>query len=510
MTILNFLGTPGRLALLTTTVLLLLAAEARPAEKPARPNIVFILADDLGYGDISCYGARRVQTPHCDRLAREGIRFTDGHSSHATCTPTRYSLMTGEYAFRKKGTNILPGDATLIIAPGRTTLASLLKGAGYTTAAVGKWHLGLGSETIDWNKEIKPGPREIGFDYSYLIPGTGDRTPCVYVENGKVVGLDPSDPITVSYKEKVGTDPTGRENPNLLFNQKPSKGHDMTIVNGISRIGWMSGGKSARWKDEDMADTITRQAVGFIEQNKDRPFFLYFATHDIHVPRVPHPRFRGKTDMGPRGDAIVEFDWSVGEVLKTLDRLKLTDNTLVILSSDNGPVIDDGYQDEAAQKLGDHLPAGPLRAGKGTSFEGGTRVPFLVRWPARVKPGLSDALVCQIDLIASLADLTGQKLAADAAPDSFNVLAALLGQSKTGRDSLVENANGLRVGPWKLIDPGLRGGKAPAKGGKPQLFNLADDLGEKKDLAEQQPKKLAEMMALLKQIHQASRTRPGP
>lgn len=509
MTPLFRLCTFSPLSFLSLATLFLTAAPARPAETPARPNVVFILADDLGYGDLSCYGARRVQTPNCNRLAREGIRFTDGHSSNAVCTPSRYALVTGEYAFRKKGTNILPGDATLIVAPGRTTVASLLKGAGYASGVVGKWHLGLGSGSIDWNREIKPGPGEIGFDYSFLIPATGDRTPCVYVENGRVVGLDPKDPITVSYREKVGSEPTGRENPDLLFNQKPSHGHDMTIVNGISRIGWMTGGKSARWKDEDMADEITRKAVGFIERSKDRPFFLYFATHDIHVPRVPHPRFKGKTDMGPRGDAIVEFDWSVGEVLSALDRLKLAENTLVILSSDNGPVIDDGYQDDAVAKLGDHRPAGPLRAGKGTSFEGGTRVPLLVRWPARVKPGVSDALVCQIDMLASLASLTGQKLTADAAPDSFNVLPALLGESKTGRAALVENGNGLRVGPWKLIDPALRGGKAPAKGGKAQLFNLADDIGETKDLADQQPGKLAEMQAQLRKIHDAGRTRPS-
>jgi arylsulfatase A-like enzyme len=490
--------------------LILDPSEARSADRPARPNVIVILADDIGYGDLSCNGAKRVQTPNCDRLAREGVRFTDGHCSNASCTPSRYSLMTGEYAWRKKGTNILPGDANLIITPGRTTLASLLKGAGYTTAAVGKWHLGLGEGSIDWNKEIKPGPREIGFDYSFLVPATGDRTPCVYVENGRVAGLDPSDPITVSYKQKVGTDPTGKENPELLFNQKPSKGHDMTIVNGISRIGWMTGGKSARWKDEDMADELTRKAVGFIERSKDRPFFLYFATHDIHVPRVPHPRFKGKTNMGPRGDAIVQFDWCVGEVLNTLDRLKLADNTLVVLSSDNGPVIDDGYQDDAVQKLGDHRAAGPYRGGKYSTFEGGTRVPFLVRWPARAKPGVSDALVCQIDLLASLADLTGQKLAADAAPDSFDVLPALLGESKTGRDSLVENGNGLRVGTWKLIAPAMQGPKAaPAKGGKAQLYNLADDIEEMKDLAEKQPQKVAELEAKLKEIRQAGRSRPS-
>ena len=294
------------------------------------PNIVVILADDLGYGDVSCNGAATIKTPNVDRLSATGLRFRDAHSAAATCTPSRYALMTGEYAFRKKGTGILPGDASLIIEPGRTTVASLLKKAGYTTAAVGKWHLGLTNGKPDWNTEIKPGPLEIGFDYCFIIPATGDRVPCVFVENHRVVGLDPKDPIAVSYQGPIGNEPTGKEHPELL-KMHPSHGHDMTIVNGISRIGYMSGGKSARWVDEDIADTITGKAVEFIERSKDKPFFLYFATHDIHVPRVPHPRFAGKSGMGPRGDAILEFDASVGRVLETLDRLKLADHTLVIL-----------------------------------------------------------------------------------------------------------------------------------------------------------------------------------
>lgn len=235
---------------------LLAGACARPllaspqATAPRPPNIVLILADDVGYGDFSCYGATRVATPNVDRLAARGMRFTDAHSSSATCTPSRYSLMTGEYAWRKKGTNILPGDAALIIEPGRATLPSVLHAAGYATGCVGKWHLGLGRGNIDWNGEIQPGPLEVGFDYSFIIPATGDRVPCVFVENHRVFGLDPQDPIQVSYNEKVGNDPTGRERPDLLA-MKLSAGHDGTIVNGISRIGFMSGGKSARWVDTE-------------------------------------------------------------------------------------------------------------------------------------------------------------------------------------------------------------------------------------------------------------------
>lgn len=478
------------------------------AADAAHPNIVLIYADDVGYGDLSCYGAKAVRTPNIDRLAKEGIRFTDGHATSATCTPSRYSMLTGEYAWRQKGTGIAKGDATAIIRPGRTTLASMLQKTGYRTGVVGKWHLGLGEgDGPDWNGVIKPGPLEIGFDYCFLIPATGDRVPCVYVENHRVVGLDPSDPIQTSFGRPIGGDPTGKANPELL-KMHPSHGHDMTIVNGISRIGYMTGGNSARWVDEDMADVITRKAVEFMEREKERPFFLFFSLHDIHVPRVPHPRFAGGTGMGPRGDVIAQADWSTGEVLKALDRLGLEKDTLVIWTSDNGPVVDDGYRDDAVQKLGDHKPAGPLRGGKYSNFEGGTRVPFIVRWPARIPAGESDALVCQIDFLASFAALTNQKLAPGDAPDSVATLPALLGESRTGRDHLVEHAGALalRQGPWKYIEPG-KGPKLNQHTGtemgndpQPQLYNLADDLGETRNLAAQHPDKAAEMAALLEKI----------
>ena len=489
-----------------------------------QPNIIILYADDLGYGDVGCYGATAVHTPHIDRLAREGLRFTDGHAAAATCTPSRYALMTGEYAWRKPGTGVLPGDAALIIDPQRTTLPSMLKKAGYATCAIGKWHLGLGekSPAVDWNGEIKPGPREIGFDYSFILPATGDRVPCVYVENGRVANLDPKDPIQVDYKQKIGSEPTGKENPELL-KMRFSHGHDMTIVNGISRIGWMTGGKAARWNDETMADTLAKKAIAFIEQHQKQPFFIYFATHDIHVPRVPHPRFAGKTPLGPRGDVIDEVDDSFGQVLAALDRLKLTDNTIVVLSSDNGPVIDDGYKDDAAEKLDGHKAAGPLRGGKYTAWEGGTREPFIVRWPGHVKPGVSDALVCQVDFLASFAALTKQSLPADAAPDSFNVLPALLGESKTGRNVLIEQGGpmAVRQGLWKLVvaqksknpprrmkiednDPPPRDTGA---GGGLQLFNLADDLAETKNLAEQEPERTKELNAILDKARADGRTR---
>lgn len=494
-------------------VLALLLAVGAGAAAPVtgaqrRPNVVFLYADDLGYGDVSSYGATALRTPNIDRLAREGLRFTDAHSAAATCTPSHYALMTGEYAWRKPGTGVLPGDAALIVEPGRTTLPSVFRRAGYATAVVGKWHLGLGtSGGPDWNARIEPGPREIGFEYSFIMPATGDRVPTVYIENGRVVGLDPADPIRVSYEHPVGDEPTGKSAPDRL-KMHPSAGHDQTIVNGISRIGYMTGGRAARWKDEEMADTFTSHAIGFLEEHRSQPFFLYFATHDPHVPRVPHPRFAGTTGLGPRGDAIAQLDWCVGEILKTLDRLSLTRDTLVLFTSDNGPVIDDGYRDDAVVLLGRHRPAGPLRGGKYSKFEGGTRVPFIVRFPGRVEPGVSDALVSQVDLLASFAAWLGQPLARGDAPDSEDVMAALLGASRAGRQTLVEQAGGLalREGTWKYIDPS--GGPAIHEETKTelgnarvaQLYDLATDLGEARNLAAVHPDRVRRMQDRLRQI----------
>ena len=499
-------------ALPILSILAALCGSALSAANPAKPNIILIYADDLGYGDVGCYGATRVQTPNIDRLAKEGLRFTDAHCASATCTPSRYAMLTGEYAWRKKGTGILTGDAALIIEPNRTTMASLLRDAGYKTGIVGKWHLGLGNGGLDWNSEIKHGPLELGFDYCFLMPATGDRVPCVYVENHRVLGLDPADPIKVSFREYIGDEPTGKKNPELL-KVHPSHGHDQSIVNGVSRIGYMSGGKAARWVDEDMADAYVKKADEFIAKSEGAPFFLYFSTHDIHVPRIAHARFAGKSGLGARGDVILQLDWCVGAILATLEKRGLAENTLVILSSDNGPVVDDGYQDEAKAKLGDHKPAGPLRGGKYSIFEGGTRVPFLVRWPARVKPGVSDALICQVDFPATFAALTGQTFAAKTSPDSQNILPALLGESQTGRAQLVEHSGGIaiRQGPWKFI-PKRPGQKRftqtdtePGNDPEVQLYDLAKDLGETRNIAAENPGKVQELAALL----EAERTRSG-
>jgi arylsulfatase A-like enzyme len=296
----------------------------------------------------------------------------------------------------------------------------------------------------------------------------------------------------------------------------PSAGHDQTIVNGISRIGYMSGGRAARWVDEDIADVLAATARSFIERHRDGPFFLYFATHDIHVPRVPHARFAGRSGLGPRGDVILQLDWAAGSILETLDRLKLVDRTLVVFTSDNGPVVDDGYRDQAVEKLGGHRPSGPLRGGKYSAFDGGTRVPMIVRWPARVKPGVSDALVDQVDFLASFAALTGQALARDDAPDSFDVLGALLGTSTTGRDSLVEQGGALSLiaGRWKLISPregpkvhhetAIELGNDP----QPQLYDLSVDLGERQNVAAKHPEVVRELSARLARIREDGRSRP--
>ncbi|MDW8310180.1 MAG: arylsulfatase [Verrucomicrobiales bacterium] len=497
----------GRFTGLGLAMIAALALTRTLSPAAERPNIIFILADDIGYGDLGCYGAVRVRTPNLDRLAREGVRFTDAHTTASTCTPSRRSLLTGAYSWRQQpGSAVLPGDAPLTIPPGTLTLPALLKQAGYQCGVVGKWHLGLGGEGgPDWNGEIKPGPLEIGFDYAFIMPATGDRVPCVYVENHRVVGLDPNDPIRVSYKEKIGDEPTGRENPELL-KLRPTFGHDMTIVNGISRIGWMSGGRAARWVDEDMADTFARKAVAFIERNRNQPFFLYLAPHDIHVPRVPHPRFRGTSSAGARGDAIHQLDDTVGQVLAALERLKLAKNTLVIFSSDNGGVNDDGYEDFDPS---DHKMNGPLRGRKGQVFEGGHRVPFLARWPAKIKPGRgSDELISLADMMATFAALTGVRLPDDAAPDSFNILPALLGRKHGGplRPHLVVHRRGtqspfaIRQGPWKLVEP-------HADERAEMLFNLAEDLSESRNLAAAHPEKVRELKALFQTLRERGRSR---
>lgn len=414
-------------------------------DSPERqPNIVVIMADDLGYGDLSCYGATEISTPHIDRLASEGMRFTSGYCSASTCTPTRYSFLTGNYAFRTKGTGIAPPNSPALVQPGTETIASILNKAGYRTAVIGKWHLGLGEQGIgpDWNGQLNPGPLEIGFDQCFLLPTTNDRVPQVYVEDHQVLNLDPADPLWVGNKKPSDDHPTGITHRDTL-KMDWTHGHNSTIHNGISRIGFYTGGNAARFRDEDLADKWVEKSKTFMQTNKDKPFFLFFSSHDLHVPRMPHERFQGKTKLGFRGDAIAQLDWCVGELTKSLEELGIADNTLVVFCSDNGPVMDDGYADGALENVGKHRAAGIYKGGKYSVFEGGCRTPFITRWSGTIKPGVSDQMVCTIDMARSFAGLTNQAVAEGSFTDSVDVLDVLLGTpSAQGRQELVLQDNG--------------------------------------------------------------------
>ena len=509
--------------LFVACLLLVVWGGCRSAE-PDRPNVVLIYADDLGYGDLSAYGATQIHTPNLDTLARRGLRLTNAYATAATCTPSRYSLLTGRYAFRKEGASILPGDAGLVIDTSRTTLASMFKDADYATGIVGKWHLGLGRDSVNWNERIAPGPLELGFDRSFLVPATNDRVPTVFVKGHHVYNLSESDPpLRVRYDEKIGDHPTGENHPEQLrYPADPQ--HSGTIVNGISRIGWMAGGQSAWWSDADMARTLTRRAQAFIEDTQDRSSFLFLSLRDVHVPRWPAEQFRGTSGTGLRGDAIKEIDWVVGQIRATLRRLNLTENTLVIFTSDNGPVYDDGYDDGAVADANGHDANGPLRGGKYQSFEGGTRVPFIVHWPGHIEANApSDALFSQVDLLATLAEITGTPLPNDAGPDSAPLPGVLRGTTEQGRAHLVQQGVGklaLRRGDWKYIPEGPYPEWTFAKHNDPEspiatpmppadqalLYNLADDPDESDNVIEQHPDIAKEMAALLDTL----RKRPNP
>lgn len=493
----------------TSFVLGALTAAAVPSPTTEKPNVLLIYGDDVGYGDIGAYGAKLIPTPNIDRLASEGLLFTDGHCTAATCTPSRFSLLTGIHGFRH-GIRVLPPNAPLTIRPEMFTLPELFERAGYHTMVIGKWHLGIGDgETpVDWNGEVKPGPLEVGFDHCFLLPSTNDRVPCVYVEDHHVANLDPDDPLFVG-KKPEGVEcteyPNGKKNREAMTYYQSSHGHDNSVINGIGRIGTQWGGKSALWNDETMSDEFVKQARRFLAERRDgEPFFLYFASQSIHVPRTPNPRFHGKSELTYRGDAMVELDWCAGELLRTLDELGLAENTMVIFSSDNGPVYDDGYEDgttvlTSTQEVDrGHDGSGPYRGGKYQIYEGGTRVPLIVRWPARVEPGVSNALVSQIDLLASFAALLGIELEAGQAIDSRNALPALLGEDAKGAPYVVEEAGGLalRRGKWKYVRPR----KADAPG---ELYDLTKDAGERRNVIEEREELAKELAEQLERIASA-------
>lgn len=489
----------------------------------SQPNVVLIVTDDLGYGDVGCYGSTAIPTPSIDQMAREGIRMTRCYAPASTCTPTRYAIMTGEYAWRQKArkTTVLDGDAPLAITPGRPTLPQILSDGGYETALIGKWHLGIGdgNKAVDFNTYVGPGPLEVGFDEAFYIPATVDRVPCVFIENHAVHNLDPTDPIQISYRNRLDALPIGREQPELL-KYPADKQHSDTIINGISRIGYMSGGKQAHWVDEDITDVLADRADKFIARERDKPFFLMLGTHDPHVPHAPHARFIGKSNAGTRGDTIVQTDWLVGAVLRSLQSAGVDEETLVIVTSDNGPTVFDGYFDGSVAAAGDHRPAGELRGSKYLVYEGGCRVPCVVRWPGKVEPGESDAMFTLTDLLPSLATVCGiETLPSDVGQDGLDLSTVLLDtNAKSARTDVVLQGIfktlALLDGDWKYIQANDnrvsqdfgRGADprdkrfAEARVPKDILLSLADDPAETTNVIKGHPQKAAELAAKLARI----------
>jgi len=480
-----------------------LAISCSPEQKQqTKPNVLLIIADDLGYGDVSAYGNSMINTPNIDKLANGGVCFTDGHSTSSTCSPSRYALFTGMYPWKNRKAKILPGNAPLLIGENQFTIGKMFQSKGYKTAAIGKWHMGMGKGNPDWNSTVTPGAKEVGFDYSYLIAATCDRVPTAFIENGNVANLAKGDSMFVDYIHPFPGEPTAITNPELMTKQQGTNNdHHDTVINGIPRIGFMKGGRSACWVDENIADTLLIHAENFVTENKNQPFFLYYGLHEPHVPRVPNHRFNGKSGMGVRGDAIIEADWCVGEILDHLEKEGVLDNTLIIFSSDNGPVLDDGYADQARELLNGDDPNGGFRGGKYSLYEAGTRVPFFVYWKGHIKHVVSDATVNQLDLIASLTHLVGADVPEGL--DSKNFIDTFMGKSTKGRKSMIMEAMqrlALRSGDYDLIPPY----KGPVYdvtkielANLPQftLFNIKEDPAQTKQIQDENPDILNKLKA---------------
>ncbi len=480
-----------RRPLLTLLVTWLAAAAAvatrAAASTPSTPNIVVILADDYGYGSLGSYGAdpALIRTPHLDRLAREGRRFTEAYTPSSVCTPTRYALVTGRYCWR---TSLNHGGVAntldpLLIETSRPTVASLLKRHGYATAFVGKWHLGYGTETrVDYTKELKPGPLELGFDYQFAVPQNHNDITRVFVENHRVFGLR-SAKLTPA-PGKLGLDAPERDDP-----------------------------KTTR--------DLTDRAVAWLEKQPGgrAPFFLYFAPIAVHELVTPSAESAGTSKAGPYGDFIHDLDRSVGRILAALEKQNALDNTLIIFTSDNGGVVNPGSKTGASKTAMDAglKINGSLRGGKHDIWDGGFKVPFLVRWPGRVPAGTtSSEMIGVVDIFATLAAVVGEaKLdRATTAPDSVNVLPAFLGQPSAAplrRDLILQSASGvyaIRSGPWKWIEGvplAPKGKKAPTATGpkadqyRPRLIHLADDPAETTDVSATHPGIARQLAATLKQ-----------
>lgn len=457
------------------------------------PNIVFILADDLGYGSLNCYGAPRklVRTPNIDRLAAEGVRFTDANTPSSVCSPTRYALLTGRYCWRTAAKDgVLSITAPLHIETDRLTIASLLKGAGYNTAAVGKWHLGYGSKAqTDYTAALTPGPLQLGFDYHYGVPQNHGDATGVFVENERVDGLRSSKTVP------AGISPYGR----------PYLGID-----------------APQRRDETVMDALTARAAGWLrKQSPARPFFLYFTPVAVHRPVTPSAAARGTSAAGPYGDWIHDLDSSVGRVLQALDENNLSRNTLVIFSSDNGGVLQaTGEEPEAKAYQAGLRVNGEWRGRKHSIYEGGFRVPFLARWPGRIRPGTTNsATINLVDMLATIAAIAGRPLpsAVSGAEDSYNVLPALLGEKvrRPLRDSMilhsVDGVFAIREGPWKYIEGKASARRVPNERTvelTPQLFNLDSDPKEAQDLLASRPEVAARLRDRLDTLRTATHSRP--
>lgn len=476
-----------------------------------KPNIIFLMADDMGYGDLGCYGATQIPTPNIDRLAKEGVRFTDAHSPSALCTPTRYGVLTGRYCWRTRlASGVLTGFSTPLINPKRLTVPSFLKQHGYRTGCIGKWHLGLGwarkdkgkgigrdGENVDYSKPIKAGPTALGFDYFFGIPASLDMPPYCFIENDRTVGI-----------------PSVEKSP----------------LNTLQRAGLMTPG----WKDEQVGPTFARKAIEFIEnhtsKHPDRPFFLYYPTPAPHTPCTPPDFIRGRSTAGKRGDMVAEVDWTAGQLIDTLNRLKLAENTLIIVTSDNGAMVTGRpeWANDPPEKWDidhhGHRPNGILRGQKADIWDGGHRTPFIARWPGRIKPGsTSREIISLTDLMATCAVIVGAELPDNAGEDSFNILPALLGKKldKPIHEAIVSHSGwgmfSIRQGPWKLIlgrggggfDPKYR--KYKPKPGEPvgQLYNLDKDIAETNNLWLQHPDIVKRLRELLNRYKRQGRTRPA-
>ncbi len=493
-------------------ILILLSLPTLCHSGTAKPNVVFILADDLGYGDLSSYGASKVQTPHIDSLADEGLRFTDAHSPSSVCTPTRYNLLTGRYAWRTwvGGSTVWANDP-LLPDPDRFTLADLFKSQGYVTACIGKWHLGFGEPEMegwddilgpDYNRDLKPGPLEMGFDYFWGFPHVG-QFPHFIIENHRVLDLDPNDPIRITPDKRPGFE--------LDYLHRPRSG--LAAALGVK------GGKRATYQHENLSNRLTQRAVNWIKNtSKTQPFFLYLAHRNIHSPLKPDPRFAGINEIGKRGDFILELDHSIGEVLKAIEQTGLKDNTLVIFASDNGGIHK--YQPIDYAEDNGHFINGPLRGQKTSVYEGGQRIPMMARWPGHIQPGqINDELIALTDVIATFADFFQVSLPSDTAEDSFSFLGALLNKPdrQVRRTTLVNDSYtgllSIREGPWKLI-LGQGGGGAKASdlldSERPpmQLYNLDSDLRESQNRYSAEPMKVQHLQHLMNRYHAEGRSAP--